>query len=133
MTHEHTGWGLGALNDCPGCQDEYDAAVSAERDRRIAEEERAQLLLDVARAAMIHAPETESLLPYACYQGNCDHGNVEPEDCPEVEVAVCGACFALAAELQDEYVPDEVLAENCPVCVAVMASGYQREAGDLDG
>jgi hypothetical protein len=53
-----------------------------------------------------------------CFNGDCDH---DEDACPLEDVVVCAACRSLAYEINDEYLPDEALAENCPVCAAVDA------------
>jgi hypothetical protein len=73
-------------------------------------------------AALAHRPATESVLRWACYNGDCeDPAHGAAGECPYVEVIVCAACHALSMEINDEMIPDEVRADRCPVCVAVTA------------
>jgi hypothetical protein len=75
---------------------------------------------NVINAAMDHHAVSEMLTPYECINGDCDHEG----ECPEEECRVCEACFHLARECNDEMIPDDVLAKNCAVCVAVSILGW---------
>jgi hypothetical protein len=46
---------------------------------------------------LLHRAEQESVLPWDCYQGNCDH-----DECREVEETICAECTRLATEFNDE-------------------------------
>ena len=66
-------------------------------------------------AARTHHRTPATILRYSCYYGDCEH----EDECPEVTIDCCDACLSLAQAINDEIVPDECLAENCPVLVAL--------------
>jgi hypothetical protein len=74
----------------------------------------------VLHAALVHIPITIPMLPLDCCNGECDHGDYA--DCPEVDMAVCAACYALVGDYIDATsYPTAIFADQCPVCAAVVA------------
>lgn len=72
-----------------------------------------RMLLDAAKK---HWRSTETLLAHECWSGDCEHN-----DCPEVPTDVCRACLSFAWDIDEERVPERVLADNCPILLAVEA------------
>ena len=73
---------------------------------------------EVLTAARKHHRKVEAVLRHDCFYGSCDH---EEDECPLQKVEVCAECLALAYDINDEWVPDGVLAETCPVLMAIEA------------
>lgn len=74
----------------------------------------------VLAAALAHEPTTVPALALACCNGECSHDGYE--DCPEIDLAVCAACYGLVVDYIDgTSYPTEILAGCCPICVAVVA------------
>jgi hypothetical protein len=67
-------------------------------------------------AARAHYPVTESVFRYDCWSGKCEH-----DECVEEDAQVCAACYTLGYEINDFVVYDDVMADRCPVCIAVAA------------
>ena len=73
-------------------------------------------------AARLHHRVKSAILSYDCYYGQCEgHGDDGGDECPLVDIECCAACLALARAINDEIVPDECEADECPVLCALEA------------
>lgn len=118
----------GEPNHCHQCALEHVARLRAETarlqgieqraitevDRLRAEVERMRPVIDAARA---HRPVEETGVDHECYIGNCNH----EDECPERAFIACRECLRISLDINDETIPNAVMAENCAVCAAVAA------------
>lgn len=54
--------------------------------------------LAIERVKELHRCEREEVLPWACYNGDCDH----EDECPLVECDSCRECSRIALDVNDE-------------------------------
>lgn len=80
----------------------------------------------VIEAAREHHPAEDTGVDHGCYTGDCDH----EDECPGRTFVVCRECLRISLDIDDEVIPNAVMAENCAVCAAVAALDAGEPAGE---